>query len=89
MTERDKELHLSHLKSLKEKLSGYEIDPFTSVYIINLSRREKIAKIFYNDMCQVEILGKEKLNEFLQERLINGKCGFLDTMKPPNSGHPK
>ena len=72
------------LKSLKEKLSGYGIDPFTLVYIINLSRREKIAKIFYN-----EILGKEKLNEFLQERLINGKCGFLDTVKPPNSGHPK
>ena len=29
-------------------------------------------------MCQVEILGKEKLNEFIQQRLINGKVEFLD-----------
>ena len=29
-------------------------------------------------MCQVEILEKENLNEFIQERLINGKVGFLD-----------
>ena len=28
-------------------------------------------------MCQVDILGKEKLNEFIQEPLINGKVGFL------------
>ena len=32
-------------------------------------------------MCQVEILEKEKLNEFIQERLINGKVGFLDRIK--------
>ena len=30
-------------------------------------------------MCQVENLGKGKLNEFIQERFINGKVGFLDT----------
>ena len=30
-------------------------------------------------MCQAEILGKEKLNEFIQEGLINGKVRFLDT----------
>ena len=35
-------------------------------------------------MCQVEILEKEKLNEFIQERLINGKVGFLDTIKKSN-----
>ena len=29
-------------------------------------------------MCQVEISGKEKLNEFIQQRLINGKVEFLD-----------
>ena len=29
-------------------------------------------------MCQVEILGNEKLNEFIQQRLINGKVEFLD-----------
>ena len=27
-------------------------------------------------MCQVKILGKEKLNEFIQEHLRNGKVGF-------------
>ena len=72
---------MSHLKSLKEKLSGFEIDPFTLGYPINLSRGEKIDKNVYNEMCQVEILGKEKLNEFIQKRLINGKVGFLDTVK--------
>ena len=29
-------------------------------------------------MYQVEILGKEKLNEFIQQRLMNGKVGFLN-----------
>ena len=32
-------------------------------------------------MSQVDILGKEKLNGFFQERLINEKVGFLDTIK--------
>ena len=32
-------------------------------------------------MCKVEILGKEKENEFFQERLINLKAVFLDTIK--------
>ena len=29
-------------------------------------------------MCQVEILGNEKLNKFIQQRLINEKVEFLD-----------
>ena len=68
---------MSHLKSLKEKLLGYGIDPLTLGYPKNLSRGEKIDKNIYNDMCHVEILGKEKLNEFIQERLINKKLDFL------------
>ena len=32
-------------------------------------------------MCQVEILGKEKLNGFIQKRWINGKVGFLNKKK--------
>ena len=28
-------------------------------------------------MCKVEILGKEKLDEFVQERFIDGKVGSL------------
>ena len=35
-------------------------------------------------MSQVDILGKKKLNGFFQERLINGKVGFLDTVKKNN-----
>ena len=35
-------------------------------------------------MCQVEILGKELLKEFFQKRLINGKVGFLHTVKKNN-----
>ena len=35
-------------------------------------------------MCQVDILGKEILNEFFQKRLINGKVGFLHTIKKNN-----
>ena len=64
-----KEHHLLHVKSLKEKLSGYGIDPFTLGHPINLSSREKIDKNVYN-MCQVEILGKlmEKLNFLIQLR---------------------
>ena len=73
LTKSGKELHLSHVKSLKEKLSEYGIDLFTLGYPINLSSRENIDKNIYNNMCQVEVLGKEKLNEFIQERLIDGK----------------
>ena len=32
-------------------------------------------------MCQAEILGKEKLNGFIQKRLINGNVGFLNKEK--------
>ena len=35
-------------------------------------------------MCLVEIIGKEKMNEFIQERLINGKIGFFDPIKKSN-----
>ena len=50
------ELHSLYVKSLKKKLSEYEIDPSTLGYPINLSRGEKVDKNVYNDMCQVEIL---------------------------------
>ena len=66
---------------MKEKLSGYGIDPLTLGYPINLLRGEKIDKNVDNHMRQVEILRKEKMNEFIQGRLINGKVGFLDTIK--------
>ena len=39
----------------------------------------KIDKNSYHDTCDFEVLGKEKLNEFIQECLI--KVGFLDTIK--------
>ena len=84
LTKSGQELHLLHIKSLKEKLSGYGIDPFTLCYRINLSSGEKIDKNIYNDMCQVEILGKEKLNEFIQERLTDGKVGFFNPIKKNN-----
>ena len=58
MTKSGKELYLSHVKSLKEKLSGYGIDPFTLGYPINVSSEEKIDKNIF-DMYQVEILGKK------------------------------
>ena len=35
-------------------------------------------------MCQVEILGKEKLNEFIQDRLIKGKLGFFYRIRKSN-----
>ena len=60
LTKSGKELHLSHVKSLKEKLLGYRIAPFTLGCPINLSSGEKIDKNVYNDMCHDEILGKEK-----------------------------
>ena len=81
LTKSGKELHLLHVKSLKEKLSGYGIDTFTLSYPIKLSDGEKINKNVCNDMCQVEILGKEKLNEFIQERLIDGKVEFFNPIK--------
>ena len=66
---------------MKGKLLGYGTDLFTLSYLINLSRGEKIDKTVDNDMGQVEILGKEKLNEFIQGRLINWQAGFLNTIK--------
>ena len=72
------------MKSLKEKLSGYGVDPFTLGYPINLARGEKVDNNGYNDMCQIEILGIEKLNGLFQKRLIDGKVGFLDTIKKNN-----
>ena len=61
LTKSGKELHLSYLKCLKENLSGYGINPFILGYPINLTRREKIDKNVYNNMCQVEILRERKI----------------------------
>ena len=44
MTKSGEELHLSHLKSLKEKLSGNGIDSCELAFSINLSGGEKIDK---------------------------------------------
>ena len=41
MLKSGKEFNFSHLKSLKEKNSGYGIDPFTLGYPSNLSRGER------------------------------------------------
>ena len=41
----------------------------------------KIDKNVYNDMCQVDILEKEKLNEVIQECLTNRNVSFLLTKK--------
>ena len=46
LTKSSKELSLLHVKSLKEKLSGYGTDPFTSGYPIDLSSGEKLKKVF-------------------------------------------
>ena len=46
---------------------------------------EKIYKNYCNDMCQIETLGKEKLNEFINERLIKGKVGFFWSNKEKQS----
>ena len=81
MIKSGKELHLSHLKFLKEKLSGHGIDPFLLDYPINLWRGGEIDRNVYNDICQVEILGKEKLNKFFQEYLIDGKVEFFNKVK--------
>ena len=69
---------------MKEKLSGYGTDSCALGYPINLSRGEKIDENVYNDMCQVEILGKEELNKFIHERLFNGKVELLDAIKKNN-----
>ena len=84
LTKSGKELHFWHAKSLKEKLSGYGTDLFTLGYLINLLSAEKIDKNIYNDICQVEILGIEKFNEFIQENLIDGKVGFFNPIEKNN-----
>ena len=35
-------------------------------------------------MCQVKISGREILNEFVQECLINGKIGLFNSIKKSN-----
>ena len=46
LTKNGNELHLSHVKSLKEKISGYRKDPFTMSNSINSSSGAKIIKMF-------------------------------------------
>ena len=77
MTKNGKEFHSSQLYYLKEKLLGYGADPLTLGDPINLLRGEKVDKNVDNDMRQVEILGKEKMNELIQEPLMNKKSNFL------------
>ena len=71
MTKSGKELHFLHLKFLKEKLSGYGID----------REEKKLIKVFTMIRTKLKFKGKEKSNEFIQERLINRKIGFLNKEK--------
>ena len=84
MTKNGKEFHSSQLYYLKEKLLGYGADPLTLGHPINLLKGEKVDKNVDNNMRQLEILGKEKMKEFIQEPLINEKIKFLDTTKKSN-----
>ena len=46
MKESVKELHLPRVKYLKEKLSGYGMDPFILGYPVKLLSGEKLGKMF-------------------------------------------
>ena len=52
-------------------------------YAIELTYREgkKLIKMFTMICAKLKFKGKEKLNEFMQERLINQKVGFLSKEK--------
>ena len=66
---------------MTEKLKGYGVDPFSNDYPICLSTEEKIGIDVLKDMNNVEKICKKKMNEFIQDRLIDGKVSFFERIK--------
>lgn len=72
-TPRGRKLNFAHVRSLKSKLSGYGVDPFSKDCPKHLTRWDKIGHNVVADLLKAADIGKDQFKSFVQERLITGK----------------
>ena len=72
----EKHLHVEHVKNLKQKLSGYGIDPFSNDAPRHLPTGKIIEATIVSDIIRVAELGLSQYKAFINDRLIKGTVTF-------------
>ena len=96
MTTDGKSLHKKHVDNLKQKLSGYGVDPFSGGAPRNISTGVEIDEDVVNDILRAPKVGENQFNKFVEDRLVkrtivlftpikrnNLKTGIIKTKKIP------
>ena len=74
-------LHLSHVKSLKDRLKGYGPHPFGEGPARNISTGKEVALEIIAVLLDSPKLGDDRYKPFVNERLVTGKVDFFSPIK--------
>ncbi len=81
LTPAAKRLHRGHVKSLKEKLQGYQIDPFADVPARHITTGNEINARIIKGLLAAPELGNKKYKSFVEERLVKGTVDFYKPIR--------
>ena len=84
ITPRGIKTHVDHVKSLKQKLYGYGIDPFSNECPRHMPTGKIIEAAIVSDMLRAPELGMSQYKAFIADRLIKGKVTFYAPIKKNN-----
>ena len=81
LTHAAKRLHINHVQSLKEKLKGYQIDPFANAPACHITTGYEIDHKIIEGLLSAPKLGDEKYKKFVEERLVKGTVDYYKPIK--------
>ena len=84
MTPGGKSHHKKHVDNLKQKLTGYGVDPFSGGAPRNISTGVEIDEDVVNDVLRAPKVGENQFNKFVEDRLVKGTIGFFTPIKRNN-----
>ena len=71
LTKRGKMLHEDHVKNLKDKLSKYGLDPFSSDPTTHIPSGKQIEESIVKYFIRAPVIGKSQVESFIIDRLID------------------
>ena len=74
-------LHLSRVKSFKDKLKGYGSNPFGEGPARNITTGKEVALEIIAGLLNAPKLGDDKYKSFVSERLVTGKVDYFSPIK--------
>ena len=73
-------MHNSQVKSLKQTLEEYNVDPFSDGPVVHKTTGKELDQDIVTDLLNAENIGEERYKEFVDQRHISGKSSFFDTI---------